>query len=188
MEFVIDQYLMSKNSPKLKPRNRSKLEEIRSIFEPYDQETSLYRPKGDTTAKNEVKGLNLDTRDKVIENGTLCGDNFKNIIHAKSAKNLVKKSDLKSPSKIKKSDLKAQTFPRVDNSNRVVRVPNPTNSQSPKSDIKKKKLSKRSENGFVKRDEVDLKSQPTISRFFGNKNMTKHDDSIGKSNEIHDKY
>ena len=102
MEFVIDQYLMSKNSPKLKPRNRSKLEEIRSIFEPYDQETSLYRPKGDTTAKNEVKGLNLDTRDKVIDNGTLSGDNFKNIIHAKSAKNLVKKSDLKSPSKIKK--------------------------------------------------------------------------------------
>ena len=104
MEFVIDQYLMPKNSPKLKPRNRSKFEEIRSIFEPYDQETSLYRPKGDTTAKNEVKGLNLDTRDKVIENGTLCGDNFKNIIHAKSAKNLVKKSDLKSPSKIKKKN------------------------------------------------------------------------------------
>ena len=48
--------------------------------------------------------------------------------------------------------------------------------------------SKRSENGAVKRDEVDLKSQPTISRFFGKKNMTKHDDSIGKSNEIHDKY
>ena len=86
MEFVIDQYLMPKNSPKLKPRNRSKFEEIRSIFEPYDQETSLYRPKGDTTAKNEVKGLNLDTRDKVIENGTLCGDNFKNIIHANPQK------------------------------------------------------------------------------------------------------
>ena len=92
------------NSPKLKPKNRSKFEELRSIFESRGSQDT-HEKNGQGTSKKQVFNENIVS----IENYS---NNISNITSV-DARNINLKSDEISPSSTKIS-LKRSTFERVE--------------------------------------------------------------------------
>ena len=158
------------NSPKLKPKNRFKFEEIRLFFEVKIPEntsnaTSITQLQHkDTKVKNLSKISNMKYLEKNRDIDNIGRDNI-DIIKAQFDINPIKKSPLETPKKSGFTD----EVSRVDNKvSRVVRSPVPRNRYSPQSDSKKKKTPQRKKNEEKFRKTDNLKSQPPISKFFWN--------------------
>ena len=148
------------NSPKMKPKNRSKFQEIRSFFEANNTTSTTFFAHADSkvTLLSNASTKNISSTNS--NNGIIGGDNLE-IINTKSADRSGSIQSTISPNNRSLSNKK------VNISSSIVRSPNPKYSNSPKSDYKKRKPSqKRSlKVNLKKRD--NLSSQPPITRFLG---------------------
>ena len=140
------------NSPKLKPKIRSKFQEIRSFFEANNENPNTFLAHADS---NSAPFSNLNTI-----SGNISGDN-PIIINTKSADRSGHITPTFSPNS---RSLRKQ---KVNRSSSVVSSPNPKNSNSPQSDFKKRKPSqKRKLKVILKRNDSSSSQQP-ITRYFG---------------------
>ena len=150
------------NSPKMKPKNRSKFQEIRSFFEANNGHSTTFLAHADSKVNlsiNKSTQKNLSTNST---SGKICGDN-QYIINPKSTD----RNGL-FPSTITPNG-RSLDSQKVKISSSIVCSPNPRNSISPKSDYKRRKPSqKRISKGVLKKKD-SLSSQPPITRFLGKK-------------------
>ena len=152
------------NSPKLKPKIRSKFQEIRSFFEANNEHPNTFLAHADlnlTPWSNEQKEIvsNLNSI-----SGDNSGDNH-NIINTKSADKSGHITPTFSPNN------RSLSKKKVGRSSSVVSSPNLKNSSSPQSDFKKRKPSqKRKLKVNLKRSD-SLSSQQPITRFLEKKQI-----------------
>ena len=169
------------NSPKLKPKNRSKFEELRSIFESRES-SNPHEKNGKGIPKKQVFNENINALNK----------NSNNISNIESidVRNINLRPDKISPSSTKIASKKS-TFMRVElsgvqNIESVVRRPDHRNIESPKLDFKQKNpsSSKKLRGKSKKLDE--LSSLTPITRFFEKKIQKKHEKLYGESSARND--
>ena len=176
------------NSPKLKPKNRTKFEEIRSFFEGQIVEGDAQKGACTKSGKIEVKKLNIIDDKKYsnivsniqeVDDGDITIKSTENIDN--SATILSKKSSI-NPSL--KSSIE-RPFPPGDvmRVNNVVRLPNPRKGMSPKSDKKGSLPTSKRKKGRVLKKKEELGSQPTLSEFLERKTKAKTKNQEGKSKE-----
>ena len=161
------------NSPKLKPKNRSKFEEIRSFFEDKMPENNAIAAhiKHSSNKDSKVTDQNrILNREFLKKNPDINSRDNIEIINAKSEIKSPKKSPIETPENREYFDEVSRVNNRISS---VVRSPVPRKSRSPQMDFKKEKTSQRKKlEGNIKKTD-NLKSQPPISKFFGLKDIDK---------------
>ena len=173
-------------SPKLKPKNRTRFEELRSIFEP----DAVCVPKnggcinnGEHQVQNKYTDLKKHSNDRSIVQSNIQQNiqlnirstkkysenilNISNISNVEKSKVLRSENLMPNPAVNTSSHKSAdREVLRVEKSKCVVCLPNPMNGLSPQSDNKKKMTSSSKKKIGKKKSKEELCSLTPITRFF----------------------